>query len=138
MRLKPVAPLIFLEANTDATVHGLAIPKGTAIFVASRAAATAPAAFPDPLAFKAERWLGDESSTTPGAALADTKRAFLPFGAGPRFCPRRNLAMIEIKHAIATIVRHFDIARDKSGHDVEERFSFVMMPIGLRLRLAPR
>jgi cytochrome P450 len=138
MRLKPVAPLIFLEANVDTTVDGVAVPKGTALFIASRAAATAPAAFPDPLAFKPERWLSDAGAPQPAAALADAHRAFLPFGAGPRFCPGRNLAMIEIKHVLATIARHYTVARAEPGRAVEERFSFAMIPVGLKIRLAQR
>lgn len=138
MRLKPVAPLIFLETNADTTVDGVAVTKGTAVFIVSRIPATAPAAFPDPLAFKPERWLADAGGQKPAAALADTQRAFLPFGAGPRFCPGRNLAMVEIKHVLATITRHYTVARAPSPRPVAERFNFVMMPVGLRIRLAPR
>jgi cytochrome P450 len=138
MRLRPVAPLIFLEANVDTTVDGVAVPKGTAVFIVSRAAATAPAAFPDPLAFTPERWLADAGAPKPAAALADTQRAFLPFGAGPRFCPGRNLAMVEIKHVLATIARHYTVARAEPGRAVEERFNFVMIPVGLEIRLTQR
>jgi cytochrome P450 len=138
MRLKPVAPLIFLEANVDTTVAGVAVPKGTAVFIVSRAAAIAPAAFPDPLAFRPERWLSDGGAPQPAAALADAQRAFLPFGAGPRFCPGRGLALVEIKHVLATIARHYTISRAEPGRPVEERFNFVMIPVGLKIRLTPR
>lgn len=138
MRLKPVAPLIFLEANVDTAVDGVAVPKGTAVFIVSRAPATAAAAFPEPLAFKPERWLSDAAGSKPAAALADAQRAFLPFGAGPRFCPGRNLAMVEIKHVLATVARDYAVARAESGRPVAERFNFVMIPVGLRIRLTRR
>lgn len=56
----------------------------------------------------------------------------MPKGAGPRLCPGRNLAPVEIKHLLETV------ARVESGRAVEERFNFVMMPVGLGIRLAPR
>ncbi len=34
---------------------------------------------------------------------------FLTFGAGPRFCPGRNLAFLEGKSAIAMLGRNFEI-----------------------------
>ena len=33
MRLKPVAPILFLEAIEDVEVGGVAMPKGTAVFL---------------------------------------------------------------------------------------------------------
>ena len=34
-----------------------------------------------------------------------------PFGAGPRFCPGRSLALLEIKMAMAMVFRNFTVAR---------------------------
>jgi cytochrome P450 len=52
--------------------------------------------------FKPERWL--ESNPT---ACAHNRNASIPFGAGPRFCPGRNLALLEIKMAMAFYARIF-------------------------------
>ena len=57
-----------------------------------------------------ERWLRSEA--TQGAH--DTS-AFLPFGTGPRFCPGRFLALLEIKGVISMLCRNFELERAGSG-----------------------
>src|SRR5713226_245404 len=47
-------------------------------------------------------------------------RAFLPFGAGPRYCPGRNLAMLEATMVAALLVRNFEITRPPSAPAVGE------------------
>jgi cytochrome P450 len=37
-------------------------------------------------------------------------KAFLYFGAGPRFCPGRYLASLEMKMVLATLSRNFSVA----------------------------
>jgi len=45
-------------------------------------------------------------------AIADRpKFAFLPFGAGPRFCIGNNFALIEMQLTIAYLCQHFDFQR---------------------------
>jgi cytochrome P450 len=60
----------------------------------------------------------------------------LVFGAGPRFCPGRNLAFLESKTALAMIARNFQI--EDSGGQVKERFSFAVIPDGLSVRMRER
>jgi len=62
----------------------------------------------------------------------------LAFGAGPRFCPGRNLAFLEGKAALAMLARSFEITLDPTAGPVKERFGFTMAPSGLRVRLEPR
>lgn len=78
---------------------------------------------------------GDE-----GHPVSEETRApkSLSFGAGPRFCPGRNLAFLEAKAALATLARNFEIGLDESGGAVEEALGFVMAPRGLRVRLRER
>ena len=81
-----------------------------------------------------ERWLAD--STTASA----TKRLSMPFGAGPRICPGRYLALLEIKMAMAMLLAHFDIegVGTPDGAEPQELMQFTMMPVGLTMRLRPR
>ena len=45
------------------------------------------------------------------ATEATGASTFLPFGTGPRFCPGRNLALLQIRTVLAMLCRNFDIER---------------------------
>ena len=62
----------------------------------------------------------------------------MPFGAGPRFCPGRHLAMLEIKTVMAMIFRHFSLSRPAAAAPVEERFAFTVSPENLHLTFSTR
>jgi cytochrome P450 len=64
----------------------------------------------------------------------------MPFGAGPRLCPGRYLAMQEIKMASAMLLGGFEIESvdTADGGEPREHMSFTMVPTGLRLRLRTR
>ena len=61
----------------------------------------------------------------------------MPFGAGPRFCPGRALALAEIKMVMAMLLANFEIAdvSTADGADPQERMSITMCPVGLSMRL---
>ncbi|HEY8876024.1 MAG TPA: cytochrome P450, partial [Roseateles sp.] len=84
--------------------------------------------------FDPDRWLHDARQA--GAA----KRLSMPFGAGPRICPGRYLALMEIKLAMAALLRHFDIASvdTPDGQAPREQLQLSMGPVGLSMRLALR
>ena len=102
-----------------------------------RPAATDERYFPSPQAFDPARWLADEA---PSRAASSAKRVAMPFGAGPRLCPGRYLAVQEIKMVIAMLLGGFDIERVSTpdGGEPREHLSFTMAPSGLRMRLHPR
>lgn len=64
----------------------------------------------------------------------------MPFGAGPRLCPGRFLAIEEMKMVIAMLVKNFDISAldTPDGKSVQERLTFTMAPVGLQLKLRRR
>ena len=133
MRLKSVAPLMFLEPNRDVELAGIAIPKGTFLMLVNRHGALQEENFSNAHAFKPERWLESNPTT-----CTHNRNASIPFGAGPRFCPGRNLAMLEIKMAMAMLCRNFSITRVESERPVQEIFSFTMMPDKLMVKFAAR
>ena len=97
MRLKPVAPILFLETNEDVEVGDVSIPKATPLMLLTLHPALQGAHFATAAQFKPERWLDH----TPAPSCPHNPKAFVPFGAGPRFCPGRNLALVEIKMVMA-------------------------------------
>lgn len=132
MRLRPVAPVLFMEANGDTSLGDIAIPRGQRLILLARPQAVSPAHFADPTAFRPERWL----EHAPGAAHEPA--AHIPFGSGPRLCPGRSLALLEMRVALATVLGSFSLERVGERAAVEERFAFTMGPRGLRVRLARR
>jgi cytochrome P450 len=126
MRLKTVGPLLTLQPLADTTICDTRIPAGTRLLLLLRQAG-----FDEEQAgeFDPRRWLDDDQAHA---------RKSLVFGAGPRFCPGRNLAFLEAKAALAMIARNFEIELDSSRGPVSETFNFAMMPRGLRVRLRER
>ena len=133
MRLKPVAPLHMLEPLNDTWILGHRIPKGTTIFLLLRHLATRDEHFMNGDCFDPERWLlKPEERRGP-----HDHRAFVPFGAGPRFCPGRNLAMLEIKTVLAMLCRNFDV-QPVDRASVGEKLAFTMFPTNLFVRMRRR
>ena len=134
MRLKPVAPLNSLEPVEDTEILGHLIPRKTVIMTLNRHIATRDEHFGDAARFDPERWLGSDAER---GCPHDTS-TFLPFGAGPRFCPGRNLALLQIRTVLAMLCRNFDVELASPGRPVEERLAFTMMPTNLVVRMKRR
>lgn len=137
MRLKPVAPIIIQQAVRDTVVAGIEVPAGTPVMCLMRPGATDERNFPGAQAFDPARWLAD---ATPAKAASSTKRVAMPFGAGPRLCPGRYLAMLEMKMVIGMLLGSFEVDQVSTpdGSEPLEHLALTMAPVGLRLKLRPR
>jgi cytochrome P450 len=133
MRLKPVAPILLLEPIRDTKLGGVELPAGTVIMCLMRAGATDERRFADAQAFEPARWLS-------GAPASSAKRVAMPFGAGPRLCPGRYLAILEMKMVMAMLLSRFEIesVTTPDGGEAKEQLAFTMSAVGLRLRLRAR
>lgn len=131
MRLTPVVPITGLEPLADTEVEGVQIPAGTRLFLLHRYAGLQSTVRAEE--FKPERWLDDDEELP-----VPDQKSFLTFGAGPRFCPGRNLAFLEAKTALGMIARNFEIELDPTAAPVTELLGFTMSPKGLRVRLRER
>jgi len=131
MRLRPVAPLLFHETNVETLLGDLRPPAGTTVAVLTRPAAVSAAYFDRPAEFRPERWL-------PAFAAVHEPSAHTPFGSGPRLCPGRTLASLELKVLLAMLYKNFDVERRGDASAVREQFAFTMSPVGLAVELRRR
>lgn len=136
MRLKPVGPFNVVEALGDTVVGDVAIRRGTPVLMLMRHDTVRDDVFPQAAAFLPERWLPQGHDLAP----AHAKRVSMPFGGGPRICPGRFLALLEIKLAASMLLREFDIVEldTPDGLPPREHMALTMVPLGLSLRLRPR
>ena len=90
-------------------VDGVVIPKGTMVGVNVYAINHNKDVFPDPFAYKPERWLED------GGFDEATKRrmneTFSPFSVGPRGCAGKAMAYLEVSLVLAKAIWYFDFER---------------------------
>jgi cytochrome P450 len=132
MRLRPVAPIVaILEAKVETVVGDLHVPKGTRVAVLMRPAACDPDHFVEPRTFRPRRWFGENAG-------AHDVAAHIPFGSGPRICPGRVLAVLQMKLLLSMLYRNFDVERVGGAEGVREHFAFTMSPVGLKVRLHRR
>ena len=131
MRLRPVAAFLILEAKVETVVGDLLVPAGTHVCVLTRPAACDPDHFAESQAFRPRRWVGEHAG-------AHDVSAHIPFGSGPRICPGRVLALLEMKLLLSMLYRNFNVERVGSADGVRENFRFTMSPVGLKVRLRRR
>lgn len=137
MRLKPVAPFIGFQALHDCQLGDIEVAAGTVIVSLMRHDAVSEEHVPRAASFMPERWLEDPEPDTHAVSV---KRISMPFGGGPRICPGRYMALLEMKTALATLLARFDI-EDLAGPDgrpPRENMALTMTPAGLFARLAER
>ncbi|WVZ97906.1 hypothetical protein U9M48_043408 [Paspalum notatum var. saurae] len=99
LRLYPVVPtLIPHESAVDCTLGGHHVPSGTILLVNVYAIHRDPAAWPDPVAFRPERF--EDGGTAQGRLLT--------FGMGRRKCPGETLALRTLGLVLGTLIQCFD------------------------------
>jgi cytochrome P450 len=133
MRLKPVAPILAFETNTHVAIGTLRLPPETSIIVLTRPSVLDEPPFAQAATFHPDRWLAPDSSRH-----VRHHKAFMPFGSGPRLCPGRSLALLEMQTALAMICRNFHLTQVPQSQPVGELFAFTMMPTNLRVTFAVR
>ncbi|KAJ7174134.1 cytochrome P450 [Mycena crocata] len=88
------------------------IPEGTSVVVPPYTMHRDPRYFsPSPDKYMPERWLSSDTTT-----FLVNEDAFIPFSAGPANCAGKNLAMLEIRMAVAYLLQAFEM-RLADGYD---------------------
>jgi cytochrome P450 len=134
MRLKSVAPVLCVEPTHAVDVGGIHLPAGTAVFLLTRYGGLQEHAFTAARQFQPDRWLPAPLESCPG----HTPHALAPFGGGPRVCPGRALALLEIKAVMAMLCRNFTLTKPVATLPVGEQFAFTMKPTHLTLQVRHR
>ncbi|WP_158851257.1 cytochrome P450 [Saccharothrix deserti] len=110
MRLFPPVWILPRAAQEDDEVGGYHVPKGADVLICPYTLHRHPAFWDRPDRFDPERF-------DPGANHGRPRYAYIPFGAGPRFCVGNNLGMLEATFTIAMIARELDL-RTVPGYEV--------------------
>jgi cytochrome P450 family 135 len=131
MRLRPAFPLTARLATEPFDLPGLTVPSGTMVVPYITLVHRRPELYPDPLAFRPERFLNTRAGTY----------TWIPFGGGPRRCIGAAFSMAEARIVLRTVLRRARL--EPSRHRAERvarRNVFIVPARGGRvtLRLRPR
>uniref|UniRef100_A0A3Q3X5B8 Cytochrome P450 3A n=1 Tax=Mola mola TaxID=94237 RepID=A0A3Q3X5B8_MOLML len=131
--LYPIANRLDRIAKSSVEINGVTIPKGTSITVPVYVLQRDPTLWPEPEAFKPERFSKDNKDNI-------DPYAFLPFGAGPRNCIGMRFALLMMKLAMVEILQRFSFVPCKEtdipmvlGND-----GFTTPKNPIKLKLEPR
>ncbi|XP_059172331.1 cytochrome P450 3A41-like [Physella acuta] len=98
LRFYPPVPIINRRAAETRTYGNITIPKGAGVMIPTFAVLQDPKHYPDPEKFDPERFSEENKAKR-------DPMAFMPFGYGPRICIGMRLAYLELKMALATLLR---------------------------------
>ncbi|MEV4516545.1 cytochrome P450 [Dactylosporangium sp. NPDC049525] len=107
MRLYPPVWILPRKAQAADEVGGYRVPAGADVLVCPYTLHRHPAFWPEPERFDPSRFDPDRSA----GAAERPRYAYIPFGAGPRFCVGNHLGMMEAAFVIALVMR--DLRMDK-------------------------
>jgi len=104
MRLYPPVWALPAMAREGATLGGVPVPAGTTVWCSPWTTHRDPRWFPDPAAFRPERWDPDAPQVP--------DHAWFPFGGGQRACLGARFALVEATLLLATLAQRFDLQVD--------------------------
>jgi len=129
LRLRPVVPLAGRRLACDLNVDGLSLPAGTDVTPAIWLTHTRADLYPEPYAFRPERFL-QESPTTYG---------WIPFGGGVRRCLGAAFAELEMRVVLEVVLRRCALSPASARAERVTRRNITFSPRnGTLLRCRPR
>ena len=99
LRFRPIGPMIGRKLSQPIEIGGWPLPAGTVIGLSVGLAHRAPAGFAEPDVFRPERFLEGR----------EAQAHAIPFGGGVRHCLGANLALTEMKLALAELITGYDV-----------------------------
>lgn len=119
LRLYNIVPIVVREAAVDDRFGALAIPRGTKVMVHMQALHKDPRHWPEPAAFRPDRFLGDEP----------VGHRWLPFITGPRSCVGQHFSLLEAKIVLSRLALRYDFVPVPENSDARHRYN---IPVGPR------
>ena len=121
LRLRPVVAIVGRELRQPMTLDGHELPVGTNVFPSIYLAHTRAATFPDPYAFRPERFL--DAETKPETF------SWIPFGGGTRRCIGAAFAQFEMRVVLRTILRSVELRPARAEPDRIVRRNVTLSPL---------
>jgi len=125
LRLRPVLPnaeprLVIKPIE----IGGVRYPPGVALLANAYLLHHDPAIYPDPYAFRPERFLEREGGKAPGTYT------WIPFGGGRRRCLGASFALLEMKIALRTVLERCELEPVGARAERTRRRSITISPAG--------
>jgi cytochrome P450 len=118
MRSRPVIPIIGRRVTVPWRLGPYAVPAGTPVDISILLLHHREDVYPDPFAFRPERWLGRKPGTY----------EWIPFGGGIRRCLGAALAMAEQRVVLDAMVRRLDLEADDPNPERAVHRNVTMIP----------
>ena len=118
LRLRPVVPLAGRRLNVDLVADGLTLPAGTDVTPAIWLAHTRADSFPEPFAFRPERFLEGSPDTY----------AWIPFGGGIRRCIGAAFAEFEMRIALREVLTRCELHKASPAPEKIGRRNITLSP----------
>lgn len=127
LRLRPVVPGVIRQLQRPLRIGDMELPKGVHIAPSIYLTHRRPDVYPEPDAFRPERFLGDDAPGT---------YEWLPFGGGIRRCLGASFALYEMRVVLETVLRRATLATtDADAEPVKRRFVTYTPRDGGRVRV---
>jgi cytochrome P450 len=129
MRNRPVIPIIGRRVQVPWRLGDYGVEPGTAIAMSILLVHHREDVYPDPFAFRPERWLGRKPGTY----------EWIPFGGGIRRCLGAALAMAEMRVVLTAMARRLDLVADREAPERAMHRNVTMIPArGARVVVAAK
>jgi cytochrome P450 len=130
LRLRPVIPIVLRLLKAPMQVAGYELPAGVAVAPNILLMHTRADVYPEPRAFRPERFLERPAGTY----------TWIPFGGGVRRCLGASFALFEMKAVLREIAAGIESLRpDRAGPERVTRRAVTLVPArGARVIVAPR
>jgi cytochrome P450 len=129
LRLRPVLPLVVRMLTEPMEIGGYTLPAGAKVAPCIHLIHRRPDIYPDPAAFRPERFLESPAGTY----------TWIPFGGGVRRCIGATFALFEMRQVLTTILENLDLEAASSRPERVARRAITLTPgAGAAVVVRPR